>query len=84
MKNKVLVDVYVPAIDYSFELFLPINITIFHALNILLKNVSELADITLNTEGTHYLLNPDTGILYADSQIIRDTDIRNNKRLILL
>lgn len=84
MKNKVLVEVYVPAIDYSFELFLPINITIAHSLSIILKNVSELADIKLNVEGKHYILNPDTGILYADSQIIRDTDIRNNKKIILL
>lgn len=84
MKNKILVEVYVPNIDYSFELFLPFNITIAHALNIILKNVAMLSNINLNIEGQHYLLNPDTGILYAYSQIIRDTDIRNNKRIVLL
>ena len=84
MKNKVLVHLYVPAIDYGFDIFIPVNDSIEHVMQMLLKSVIELADINLNPNNKHYLLDPDTGIIYADSQIIRDTDIRNHKKIILI
>ena len=84
MKNKVLVKVYVPSIDEQYEIYIPTNETIKKVLELIVKSVYELSDSNLNQESKHYMLDPDTSSIYTNEQIIRDTNIKNSKKIILI
>lgn len=84
MKNKVLVTVYVPSIDEEYEIYIPANETVKKVLELLIKSIYELSDSNLSQEEKHYILDPDTSITYTNDQIIRDTNIKNSKKIILI
>lgn len=84
MKNKVLVKVYVPSIDESYEIYIPTNESIKKVLELIIKSVYELSDSNLDQDNKHYILDPDTSIVYTSNQIIRETNIKNGKRIILI
>ena len=84
MKNKLLISVYVPTLDETYEVYIPSNETINAILELISKTISDLSDSDFNSDDDHYLLNPDTSIVYLKNQIVRDTDIINSKKLILV
>ena len=84
MKNKVLVNVYIPNIDEYYEIYIPTNETVNKVLELILKSVYELSDSIFDLDKKHYLLDPDTSLVYDISLIIRDTNIKNDKKLILI
>lgn len=84
MKNKILVKVYVPSIDEEYEIYIPANESIKKILELIVKSVYELSDSNLNQDVIHYILDPDTSTIYTDNQIIRDTNIKNSKKIILI
>jgi len=84
MKNKVLVKVYVPSIDEEYEIYIPTNETIKKVLELIVKSVYELSDSNLDQESKHYILDPATSVTYTNEQIIRDTNINNSKKIILI
>ena len=84
MKNKVLINLVVPSIDETYEIYIPVNETIKKVLELIVKSVIDLSDGALDLRVAHYLMDPDNGVLYNDTQIIRDTNIKNSKKIILL
>ena len=84
MKNKVLIRLYVPCIDEEYEIYIPTNDSIKKILELIVKSVYELSDSNFELEKPHYLLDPDTSIVYLEGQIVRDTNIKNSKKIILL
>ena len=84
MKNKVLVKVYVPSIDEEYEIYIPTNESIKKVMELIIKSIYELSDSNLNLESKHYLLDPDTSTIYVNDLIIRDTNIKNSKKIILI
>ncbi len=78
--NKVLINLYVLSLGKNYELFLPVNEKI--------GNVSKLLNTTLfnsiNPDKNYILINIDNGWVYKNNDIIRNTDIRNGTRLILV
>lgn len=84
MNNKVLVNIYVPSIDEEYEIYIPINESIGKVLDLILKSIYELSDSNINIEDDHYLLDPETAITYDISSIVRDTNIKNSKKIILI
>ena len=84
MKNKVLIKVYVPSIDEEYEIYIPTNESIKKVLELIVKSIYELSDSYLDISVNHYLLDPNTSNIYMNDQIIRDTDIKNSKKLILV
>ena len=84
MKNKVLVKVYVPTLDDTYEIFLSVNETIKKNLTLILKFINEYSDSGFNIEIDRFLVDVDTLTPYLESQIVRDTNIRNSKLLLLI
>lgn len=84
MKNKVLVELVVPEIEKTFDVFLPINKKIGSIILLLNKTVRELTeDCYIPNENTS-LYNRDTNIKYKANDLLYNTDIRNGTTLILL
>ena len=84
MKNKVLIKLYVPEIDYTFDLFIPVNEVVWKIKKLLVKSVNDLTGVNLNMADEFALINKNTSSMYDNNEIIINTDIRNATELILL
>ena len=78
-ENKVLVSLYVVSLDKKIEIYLPINEKIGNVLILLKKSLFE-TDINKDL----VLLNLRSGNIYKNNDLIRDTDIKNGAKLILV
>lgn len=84
MKNKVLIRLYVPEIDFSFDVFIPVNEIIWKVKKLLVKSVSDLTGGILDLESNFTLINKVTSEIYDNNSIVINTNIRNASELILL
>ena len=84
MKNKVLVKLNVIELDQSFDLFIPVNELVWKIKRLIVKSVSDLSGININSEKGHILMNEENNRIYGNNEIVLDTDIRNGTELILI
>ena len=84
MKNKVLVELVVPTIESTFDIYLPINKRIGNIITLLNKTVSELSEGCYEGTPTTALYNRETSQKYEINTLLYNTDIRNGTTLILL
>ena len=84
MENKVLVKLLVPEIDEVFDLFLPINKKIGNVINLLVKAIGELSNNAFQGDNFTELINANTGEIYKINELLKNTNIRNNTKLVLL
>ena len=84
MNNKVLVKVYVPTLNNSYDIFIPVNELIWKANKLIVKSISDLNQNALDIKEKYIFVNKITCQIYASNDIIRDTDIRNGTELVLL
>ena len=84
MKNKVLINVYIPSIDDYYELFIPINESIKKVTDLVVKSIIELSDGALPLDNGYCLFDPENSTIYDLTCIVRNTNIKNNKKVILI
>jgi len=84
MNNKVLVNIVVPEIGNSFDVFLPVNEQVWKISKLISKVISDMVGVNLSTKDNYIFINTETGVIYPSNDIIADTDIRNGTELILL
>ena len=84
MKNKVVIKVIVPSLTESYEVYVPVNERVSKVKELLINIIYELSDNTLDKNVPYSILDPDSGTPYLGSSILRDTNIRNNKSVILI
>ncbi len=82
MLYKVLVKFYVPEIEETYEIYIPINKTIGEISLLLCKLINDISK-SYPIKNNARLCNRYTGNLYDRDQIIRNTDIRNGSELVL-
>lgn len=82
MDFKVLVTVYVPEIEKSYDLYLPINKTIGSICNLLVLLINEDTSNAYPKKKNYALCNRYNSQLYKFSDYLRDTDIRNGSQLV--
>ena len=80
-ENKYLVNIYVLSLGISYEVYLPANEKV--------GNIAKLLDSSLyenNNDNTKLstIMNSETGQLYSNNTIIRNTDIKNGSMLLLI
>ncbi len=84
MKNKVLIELYVPSIDEVYNLYLPVNRKIGNIIVLLNKSLFELTNGSFIGSDLTMLYNRQTGEKYAINILLRETNIRNGSSLVLL
>ena len=84
MKNKILIRLYIPVIDYNCELIIPTNESIKKVVDLIVKSVNDLMDDSLPENNGYCLFDPDGLSIYPYNAIVRDTNIENSKKIILL
>ena len=78
--NKYLVDLYVLSLDKHFEMFIPVDEKVGNIVNLLDKSLLSM----LSSNNKFALLNLYSGNLYKNNDLVRNTDIQNGARLILI
>jgi len=78
--NKLLVDLYVLMLDQHFEIFIPVDEKVGNIVNLLDKSL--LAMISSNKKFA--LLNLYSGNVYKNNDVVRNTDIKNGTKLMLM
>ena len=84
LNNKVLIQLFVPEIDESFDLFIPVNELLWRVKKLVVKSIYDLTNGEIDPKREYVLINKTTGEIYKDNSIIRDTNIRNATELVLL
>ena len=81
MKNKVLIELIVPDICETYDLYIPINRNVIELLN---KAIGELSNFTFEGNNKTALYSMKTGLKYSVDVLVRETDIRHGSKLVLL
>lgn len=84
MKNKVLIRVYVVSLDDMYELYIPTNESIKKILELVIKLVSDFSDSDFDPEAQRILIDAETSTPYSEGSLVRDTNIRNSKLVLLV
>ena len=84
MKNKVLVKLYVPELDFETDLFLPVNEVLWKIKILIIKAISDMTGGALDKDKKYLLVNKETGNIYQSNSILIDTDIRNATEIIII
>ena len=81
--NKILIQLYIPLIEEEYDIFIPINKRV--------GTIKQLLEKSLSTESSGYVISQDTnlyskdtGIVYDVQMLVKDTDLRNGSRVVLL
>ena len=83
MNYKVLVKLYVPEIEQNFELYLPINKTIYQVTELLVNIVSEITTGLYPVRAGRKLWDRFTGEMYDNKILVRKSTIRNGTEIVL-
>lgn len=84
MNNKVLVELVVPVLEESYDVFVPVNKKIGNIIILLSKLISELSGGYFVANEKNCLYNGDTGDAYPMDVLLINTDIRNGSKIILM
>ena len=84
MKNKVLVELFIPSMDEVYNLYLPVNRKIGNIIVLLNKALFELTNGAFHGSDFTFLYDRVTGERYSVNALLRETNIRNGSSLVLL
>lgn len=79
-ENKILVNIYILSLSRNYEMFIPVNEKVGHIANLLNNVMSDCFD----SNKVILLLNVDNGKCYKNNELVRDTDIVNGTKLVLI
>lgn len=84
MKNKILIKVYVMCLSEEYDIYIPTNESIKAVIELIVKSVLELSDGRLPQTNQYCLIDCENNSLYNYSLIVRNTNMVNGKKLILI
>ena len=84
MNNKILIELDIPVIERSYDLFIPINKKIGTIKNLIESSLVELSDNAYKINPKSNLYSKETGSIYDVNLTVKDTDLKNGSRIILI
>lgn len=84
MENKVLVNLEMPEINCSFDVFIPVNEVIWKVKKMLIKSATDITGAKIDENSDYLLVNKISGEIYKNNDIVINTSIRNSTSLYLL
>lgn len=82
--NKVLVKLYVPMLEESYEIFIPINKRISNIIDLLVRLINETGNGMYNMNKMPLLYNKSTAKRYNINLTVKENNIKNGTELILI
>ena len=84
IESKVLISLDVPILEKRYDVYFPVNRKIHNVIKMLKSSLYDLSSGSFKVEGNYVLYNKENGIAYDMNKLVRDTDIRNGSRIIML
>ena len=84
MKNKINVDIIVPALNESYNVFIPVNKTVGEVIVLLNKAINELTEGEFPISNNLSLIDLNLGLIYNIDYSVKNNKILNGSRLVLL
>ena len=84
MKNKILVDVFVPYVNQVYNVFIPVNKTVGEVITLLNKTINELTEERFPISNHLSLMNMVTSEIYSFEYTVKDNKIPNGSKLVLI
>ena len=78
--NKFLINLYVLSLDRNFEIFIPVDEKIGNILKLIENSLTEYNVVKHDS----ILFSLFSGQIYNNNDIVRNTDIKNGVKLILI
>ncbi len=82
--NKVLVNLYVPVLEVEYDIWLPLNKKIANVITLLVKAINEFSGGYYKPVKMPYLYDKLTGEVYDVNLNIKDANIKNGAKIILI
>lgn len=82
--NKILIEVYVPSIEQTFNLFIPINKSCQKIIDLIEKAIKEIAINGYPDKDNTVMIDKEMGTIYNQNVIIKDSGLKNGSKVILL
>ena len=82
--NKILVELEIPLIEVKYDMFIPINKKVGTIKSLIEKSLIELTDMAYIPRPDTNLYSKETGDVYDVNKTVRDTDLKNGSRVILI
>lgn len=82
--NKILIELDIPLIEKSYDLYIPINKKIGTLKKLIEEALVELTDNAYIIKNETNFYSKETGQIYDVNQTVRDTDLKNGSRIILI
>lgn len=83
LENKVLIKLFSPELDTSFDIFIPVNESIYKIKKLIVKYFEDFTNTALNNK-SYILINKLNSRIYKNNEIVRNTDIRNSSELLFV
>ena len=83
-KNKILIELSIPLIEKNYDLYIPINKKVGTVKRLIEEGLLELPDndYVINENSKFYSM--ETGDIYDVNKTVRETDLKNGSRIILI
>ncbi len=83
-RNKILITLYVPLIEKKYDLYIPINKKVGTVKKLIEESLIEITEngYIIIPETNFY--SKETGELYDVNKNVRDTDLKNGSKVILV
>ena len=83
MKDKVLVEIVVPSVELSYDIFIPVSRKVGNVIALVTKTVFELSNGIFTPDEHTLFYDYNSGLPYELDVLIKDTNIRNGSKVIL-
>jgi len=84
MNNKVLILVFVPSLEVSFEFYIPINKKIGTIKNSIIGFIHNEYGFSIKDTGGVSIVEKETGTVLNEDIFVYDSTIRNGTRVLLI
>ena len=83
-RNKILIELEIPLIEKKYDLFIPINKKVGTIKKLIEDALLDLTDNAYIQREDYNFYSKETGEIYDVNKTIRDTDLKNGSRIILI
>ena len=84
MKNKILIVLYIPLIEKNYDIYIPVNKKIGTIKKLIEQGLVELPDNSYIIKEDSNFYSKDNGQIYDVNKTVRDTDLENGSKIILI
>lgn len=84
MNNKILIGLYIPLIEKNYDIYIPVNKKIGTIKKLIEASLVELTDNSYIVAEDSNFYSKETGQVYDVNKSVRETDLKNGSRIVLI